>query len=152
MLMFILGVLTMSLFTSLWCIFGDTENDHHLVIMGGPIMWALALFNPLNLIQWFIYHNRRGLLYNSIDNQYYYCKRKDFDYFYNFNGWSWSDHEHWDKDVDKWGKRFITLSPTSPNGKVVSMRYAPKSVWKNLPPVPAEEVAAAKAEFETDYS
>lgn len=129
----IIGVLLMSLFSTLVCTV--VSNEKILVLATGPVGWvALLMEKPLKkFFHWLRYRNRKQIVYNMREKKYYYCNSRVW-----FNpsilgeDWTWASSIHFEKFSKIWGKRF-----TNEENKL-NMRYVPKKVWKNFDPLPKE--------------
>lgn len=130
----IIGVLAMSLFSTLICaVVSDEKIAFALTV--GPVGWIVLLIQkPFEkFLHWLRYHNRKQIIYNKREKKYYYCDRR---FWFNPSelgeDWTWASVIPFQKFAKTWGKRF------SDEENVPSMRYAPKKVWKNFDPLPKE--------------
>lgn len=142
MKMFILGFLLMSFFAFLAVAAFDNDKTTRGVIFSGPFSWVvfLVIFINNKLRRYLKFRNVRSLLVcpdgwiRYIDSKKADTMRGCVDRKYDFP--RFNKHPEW--DVNDWAKHFRPLHDCG------NVRYAPKKVWSQYPPIGREEYKYAK--------
>lgn len=140
MMMFLLGLLTMSLIVTAVVTLQDfdilPDNENITQISYGPVNWVVWF------VCWVIGQTRRNitrLKYKAmvvVDGQVYWCDCETVDdYDLTFTKFDeYAKKEGW--DADDWNPKYRSDSwARHPCGNV---RYAPRKVWKRYPKLPKE--------------
>lgn len=139
MKMFLLGMLAMYLVCGIMIVIADVNvfsKDIAMVIIAFPYFIFSQVLE--RIVEWFKYHNLKGIVYDFDKEKWYYCERKDFDKIsnesmnspnYTFDKYEKVKREFDTKYIDIWNKKYINNGWAYPN---VNHRYAPRKVWKQF--------------------
>ena len=148
MLMFIFGLLTMSLISTIGLLLQDKRGylfgeGIEYCIIGGPIWAVIYLFDLL--IKFILDSHRKRNVKSLVicpDNQIRYVDFKNANYLiYNLDGYKFPKFVDLNEDENLWGKNDRFSFAGEHGGNV---RYCPKEVWKKYQPISKEEIELGK--------
>lgn len=150
MFMFILGVLTMSLISTVLLIIWDNATRENILLefAGGP---AMLLYLLCQLIFYEIPHAIKRNSYKAIlqkeDGSFWYCNSKYLDIIEEYiEEYKTSKQEDLEPYFNLWDKRY------SYGILGVNSRYAPRKFWKMYAkPIPKEDIKEAMRKEKEDF-
>ena len=80
MKLFLLGMLAMDFVCGIMSVIADVNvfsKDIAMVIIAFPYFIFSQVLE--RIVEWFKYHNLKGIVYDFDKEKWYYCERKDFD-------------------------------------------------------------------------
>ncbi len=148
---FFAGIGIMSILATIGLLLADTKSDWYAFLCG-PAFWICFIVCLIvhGITHWKRYHSKRSLLLDENDKLWV-VPLWATEAYQEVKGWEFPSKYSKNKNnqkianllqncKDKWDKEDININ-------LVSMRYAPKSIWLDFPRVPRQEAKKILKEY-----